>query len=289
MSVKQLELFNSIFQFLILLLQFSLLIIPFIGRKALYDGRNTTKPFLKRFSKRGVYFIILGIVLIFISFSQTKISEELNNIEHRITVKNDSLQNVANKIEILKASYKTTEMLAKYGLKVDTQSNEIVKILKDPNTRKTTNIYGADPELELSEAVVDKNTGNKIFLKFTSLESTSYVIDVKLDILVTVFDTTFFLAKNFKPIAENTTLVRNYSLDMILPIDHFNNPGMIRFYFKFFGSIKKSNGVVKPFEKYYAMDKYDPNGLGHPTSEMLKIIKDVYKNKNYIHLDYGLK
>lgn len=289
MNEKTLESINTIFQGLILLLQFILVIIPFIGTKALYDGRNTTKPFLERFSKKGKFFVSIGVLLIIISFSQTKISEKLNNIKDATTVKNDSLQSIANKTEILEASYKNTELLAKYGLKVDTKSNEIVKILKDPDSRKTTNNYGEDPVLELTEAIIDKETGKKIFLKFTSFESTSYDINVKIDIIATVMDQTFILVKNLSPIAENTTLVKNYSLDNTWPLDHFNILSVNLFYFRFFGSYKKSDGTIKQFEKYYAMDKFDPNGLGHPTSEMLKIIKDVYKNKNYIHLDYGLK
>lgn len=275
MNQSNLEFYNNIFLYLIPIIQAIILLVPFLGSGALYDRRK--KP-LSRFSKRGYTLLVLALILIIVSIKQSQVTNDLNKLSIASAeikmAKRDSINQSKDDMDRLK----TTEMLARYGLKVDTQNNEIVKILKDPTSRKITNNYGEDPVLDLSEAKVD---GKKIFLKFTSYQATSYDINVKIDILGDVNNKTIMLVRDRFVIAENAIIIKNKSLENNWTIDHFIIPSISRFYFKLHGSYKKSNGTKIPIENYYALDKDNGNQIGSPVPAILFLIREAYKDEHY--------
>jgi hypothetical protein len=56
MNEKKLEFYNQLFQYIVPIIQFLILIIPFLGKEALYDGR---RKLIKRFSYRGYSLLFL--------------------------------------------------------------------------------------------------------------------------------------------------------------------------------------------------------------------------------------
>ncbi len=160
---------NILLEYIIPITQFLILLIPFLGSGALYDKR---KKYYRRFSVRGYSLVFLAIFLIICSVKQNEITEELNEIKDKEVSVRDSIN-----------QYRTQELLAKYGLKVDRKNDEIVRILRDSSLSKTTIINGAQPYLNISNIEMKRNgdtLGFKIW--YCSEEAISYNLDVLLDI-----------------------------------------------------------------------------------------------------------
>jgi|GEM_PF-5823148 len=162
---------NIFLEYIIPIIQFFILLIPFLGSGALYDKR---KKYYRRFSIRGYILVLLAIFLIICSVKKHEISEELNKIKDKEISVRDSIN-----------QYRTQELLAKYGLKVDTKNDEIVKILRDSSLRKTTTIYkGNMPYFQINNIEMSVH-GDTLFGKvwYCSKEAVSYSVNVYLDII----------------------------------------------------------------------------------------------------------
>lgn len=276
---NNLEFFNATYQGLILLFQFILVITPFIGSKALYDTRRTTRPKLFRFSTKGWFFMSFGLLLIIISFLQIRISEKITKNEKDRVTRNDSIREIRNKNEILDTGFKTNKMLAQYGLKVDVKNNEIVKILKDPKQRTVTNNYGESPVLEITEIILDKkNDSEKLYITFKSFEGASYGINVKMDMLTDIDNKMCFLAKNLPTLTDDSILPKDKLVYILLGLEKNRIEKFKYIYFKLYGYYKKEDGMKIFVEKYYSYDVMHPEqGLGLPTTVTTEFIKSAYQ------------
>lgn len=125
--------------------------------------------------------VILCIGLSITSFYLNKSSVE--NFESKLFIR-DSI----NKLHIDSVHFKNVELLAKYSLKIDTNSQEVIKILKDSIYRNKTIFNGPDPYfsfykdsalkvVKLSDSLI------KVNAYFTSNYSLSRSINAKLSIV----------------------------------------------------------------------------------------------------------
>ena len=165
------EILNLLLQILVFVVQLLILLIPFFGTKALFDMRYSG---FKRATNRGRLLLGLIALAIICTIFQVITSEKLNQI------KDEKL-----KKEIALNQYRTQELLAKYGLKVDNKNDEIVRILRDTTLKNTTiNNHIIDPYLKIDNIEMTK-TGDTLNFKiwYCSKESTSYDTDVLLDIV----------------------------------------------------------------------------------------------------------
>lgn len=190
--MENLNLFLQIFIFIIQLL---ILLIPFLGTKALFDMRYNG---FKRATKRGRLLLGLIVLAIICAAIQIFTSGKLNQNKDREFKKEISIRDSTNQ-------YNTQELLAKYGLKVDTKNDEIVKILRDSSLRKTTTVYkGNMPYFQINNVEMRAH-GDTLFSKvwYCSKEAASYSVDVYLDITEYDIkkDSFFIVVKNMRDIS----------------------------------------------------------------------------------------
>jgi len=195
------------------------------------------------------------------------VSEEVT----KNAVKRDSL----NQHKVDAAYQKTNEMLAKYGYKVDIKNDEIVKILKDPNQRKTTIINSENPLLDIYKMNYEKDS-KKLLISLTSFDATSYDIDLKLDILGVIENQMFVLGKNAQ-ITHNEIITKGYKLTRDWTINDIRTSKISKYYLILHGNYKKSDGTVFPIERFYSLDpnKNIEEGYLSPDSNIIKDIKHL--------------
>jgi hypothetical protein len=275
MNGSTLDILNSSLQSIIPILQFVLVIFPFMNKKALFDERTTTKPYLLRFSNKGYKFITYGFILVGFTIAQNYIAKELNTLQTQNIEANNSKRDSINQNKIELASLKTGEMLAKYGYKVDTKNEEIVKILRDPNSRKTNIINGENPVLDICEIKIDKETSREIYLAFKSYDATSYDINVKLDLFGVVNNKLYLVGKNFSIIETNSILTKNTQMVNTWKLSRDPIPNTSMYYFKLYGFYKKYDGTIIPIEKYCGYDLNETQIIGYliPSKERIEEMK----------------
>jgi hypothetical protein len=278
MNESTLNILNSTLQSLIPPLQFVLVIFPFMNKKALFDERRITKPYLLRFSNKGYVFIAYGLILVIITITQNHIAKELNILQTKNIEANNSKRDSINQSKIELASLKTGEMLAKYGYKVDTKNEEIVKILRDPNSRKITIVNGENPVLDIYEIKIDKEINTKIYLTFISYAATSYDINIKLDLFAVANNKIYLVGENFPILPANTILTKDMQLINTWKLSRDPLPNTSMYYFKLYGFYKKYDGTIISIEKYCGYDLNGNQTLGYliPSNERIKEMKNTH-------------
>lgn len=272
---------NILFQYIILTIQFFILIIPFLGKAALYDKR---KKILKRFSARGYTLIVLATLLIVSTIIQNQIVDNINRVkdekfQNAITIR-DSINQSKNEGE----AFKTKEMLARYGYKVDSTNKQIVKTLRDSSLRKTTIINGDAPFLTTCDMHVkrDDSTALKIMYSLCSKDAASYNIAIQRDVfalnpkeniysIISVGDFLFLPNTSF-PKEEGVTA----SFDISKP-DMKNRV----YYFRIYGTYYKSDNTPIGIDKFFSYDLIDKQfGFPGPFVELqLRQLLDEHSNK----------
>lgn len=278
MNESTLDILNSSLQSLIPILQFVLVIFPFMNKKALFDERRTTEPYLLRFSNKGYIFIVYGLILVGVTVMQNYIAKELNTIQNKNIEANNSKRDSINQNKIELASIKTGEMLAKYGYKVDSKNEEIVKILRDPNSRKMTIVNGENPVLDIYEIKIDKETSRKIYLTFTSYDATSYDINIKLDLFAVANNKLYLVGGNFPILPANTILTKGMQILNTWKLNRDPMPNTSIYYFKLYGLYKKYDGTIIPIEKYCGYNLNETQTLGYliPSKERIEEMKNTH-------------
>lgn len=273
MEESNLESWDNLLKLILPILQLLILIIPFLGVRPLFDK---SRSYWDRLSKRGYTLCILGIILAILTIKQSQTTNSLDNIKtikaDQKIAKRDSLNQKRNEIE----NFKTKEMLAKYGLQVDSKNNEIVKMLSDPDQRKTTVIYGESPILDIAYVKIDKETSTKFTFTMTSYDASSYDINVKTDVLAATTDRKVILLRKDIDLFQNNTIIKkDQSIDCFTDIKVAKNYQML--YFRFHGVYKKNDGTIIPVDNFTAYDKRDSERpFGFPKNEVILQIKEYY-------------
>jgi hypothetical protein len=276
---SNLESWNNLLKYLLPLLQLLILVIPFLGVRPLFDRSRT---FWDRLSKRGYSLFFLGIILALLTIKQSSVTNDLETLSsvnsEKKSVRRDSINQKRNEYE----SYKTKEMLAKYGLQVDTKNNEIVKILRDPEQRQTTVVYGESPILDIANIKIDKEISSKFIFTVTSYDASSYYIDIKVDVLgVSSPGKLLLLKKDLDLFQSMSVIKKDQSIDCFTDIKIAKDYQML--YFRFCGTYQKHDGTIIPVENYSAYDKREfERPFGYPKKAAIAEIKNYYKT-------FGLK
>lgn len=273
MEESYLQSWDNMLKIILAVLQLLILVIPFFGVRPLFDkSRNRWD----KLSRRGYALCILGSILAVLTVRQSQITNDLDNIKtiqaDKKVAKRDSLNQRRNDIE----NFKTKEMLAKYGLQVDSKNKEIVKMLSDPNQRKTTVVYGESPILDISNIKIDKETSTKFTFTMTSYDASSYDINIKTDVLgVTTNAKLILLKKDIDLFQGNTIIKKDQSIDCFTDIKVAKNYQML--YFRFHGIYEKHDGTIIPVDNFTAYDKRDSERpFGFPKKDVIIEIKDYY-------------
>lgn len=272
---------SLLLQILIPIIQFFILLIPFIGSKALFDKR---RKWYKKFSTRGYILGSLGIVLIFLTIYQNQVTERITSDNqdraNKILAKRDSVYRRENRVENLNV----VKLLASYGFEVKLRNEKIEKILKDSTIRKSTTYNAPDPNLlmETAEIIKDSNNQLKIKFSFTSKDASTYDINAKIDILYLTKHSNkiLYLKRNIKPFIDNYKLAKDYNIYPIITIQKPDFYKSIIFYLT--GNYKKSIGDASKIElsefNLYDPTMEGPNKFGVPGQELLNLIKETIKN-----------
>jgi hypothetical protein len=272
-DLSNLEFYNNLYLYLIPIIQFFILLIPFLGTGALYDGRN---KIFHRFSYRGYSLLFLALILIVITINQSHVTTELNKINSAIAKRDSDIRDSITTKKYLDADYKTKVMLAKYGLKVDAQSDKIVKILKDPDQRKVTIKNGENPFIEIMEMRFDKGVSNVITLNLTSYMSTSYDFCAKIDIIAVIDGRLFLVTKN-ETLTDNLSIPVGYKFIRTWKLDPPNVMDISYLYFHIYGTYKKesSTGSIIPLDKYAGYDFQTPTEYSIPSHDKIAELKKL--------------
>jgi hypothetical protein len=208
MNIQKLELFNFTLQVFILLIQGGILLIPFLGSGTLYDKRRT---FWKKFSTRGYTLLALATLLIIITLEQNEVATKINNTKESINNKNSAKRDSLNQVKNENSDFKTKEMLAKYGLEVNTKNDEIKRILQDSTLRKTVIQNGAEPDFGMTDITMRDSLGQNLFKQtYGSKEAPSYNINFKVDLIVMTNDNKYvYWDKNFQTLASNSVISKD--------------------------------------------------------------------------------
>lgn len=274
MYKSDLEFYNNLFVYLIPILQFFILLIPFLGSDALYDSRNV---FYRRFSFRGYSLLFLGIIVIVLTVRQSQVTSKLNELNNTEAERKSDIRDSITRKTYLDADYKTKVMLAKFGLEVNAQSDKIVKILKDPNQRKVTVKTGENPFIELFDLKFDKVDSKIMSLSLTSYDATSYDVNAKVDIIAVIDDKLLLVRKN-EILTDHLTITKGYKTTKTWKFDPPNVKKISYLYFHIHGTYKKdgASGKIITLEKYVGYDFKDTSsGYPMPSRDKIKELKKV--------------
>lgn len=113
----------------------------------------------------------------------------------------------------------TIEVLAKYGLKVDSAQTRIEKLVKDSANRVTKIYNSEDPDFSMYSIETVKQNRDTLTLKisYSSSDATSYAVNFIVDVLYIDTDNHFrFFEKNYTPLAPNLILNKDKVISMDL-------------------------------------------------------------------------
>jgi len=271
---------------IIALMQLIIAIIPIKGKL------STEKRFPKNFTLRG-YILIISCIITTICTILLFWKSEYDDNESQLILKkelksrdslNDLSISTANKNYVIKldsSGKKTIELLAKYGLKVDSAQHRIEKLVLD-STKIVNKIYNSeDPVFELCNVTVESKTKDSIHFKhfYCSEDATSYSIDFTLDVLCrTSKDEFFYIWKNRRIIQSNSIIKKSKYSSIGMSIPTIPEARHYIFYIK--GTYKKFDGKVIQIDEITTYDfANDPKPhFGPPNAELYKLIKYVIEN-----------
>ncbi|MFT3796485.1 hypothetical protein [Flavobacterium sp.] len=249
---------NFILQVIILIIQFFIVLIPFLGSKALYDRRK--RP-LNRFSFRGYMLLILGILLIICTCLQIKITNKIsfqNEVQlNKKLERRDSINQRENK----KNDIATKEALAKYNLEIQDSLNNaqirIRKIIKD--SAKINVMNGDDPDFGICDIKKIKDTlsSKSVEIKICSNDAASEKITFAIDVIVEVSPGKYqYIGKNVLS-NKNIFVGKNKSMSPEILIPNKITNQLILFHmvgeYTKFGTKKKFN-----LDRLYCFNQYAP-------------------------------
>ena len=141
-------------QIIIPVIQFLILVIPFLGTKALFDNR---RKWYKKFSRRGYFLVCLGMLLIFLTIYQNQVTERISSYNQRIANSVLAKRDSTYRGESRKQNLNVIKLLAKYGFEVGLRNEKIERILKDSTIRKSITVNAPDPNLIMETAQILKD------------------------------------------------------------------------------------------------------------------------------------
>ncbi|MDR6761825.1 hypothetical protein J2Y38_002034 [Flavobacterium sp. 2755] len=275
MPKSNLEFWIDLLTYILPFLQLLILVIPFLGERPLFDLQ---RDFWNIFSKRGYAILFLGALLTYFTIKQSIVTKDLAVIDAQEVKDAEIKRDKYNQAKIDSASQKTNEMLAKYGFKVDSKNEEIVKILQDPNLKKLTIVNGESPLLSITDVIFDKENKNKLTFKIRSFDASSYDLNLRLDIFgLTNNDKDFILlTKDFNLFGTVNIVNKDQSLELYKEFNFIKSYNVL--YFRLHGTYEKYDGTLIPIDNYAMLNKSQNDGkLQIPTLESVNQIK-IYLN-----------
>ena len=264
-------------------MQLFIAIIPING-----DLKNEER-FPKNFTVRGWLLIlccaITTICTIFL-FIKSDSDDDDNKIELQTGLKvRDSVNQLkidkANEeyvIKLDKNNTNTIELLAKYGLKVDSAQLRIAKLVQD-SARVVKKYYNTeDPIFSLCNVTIVSQKNDSISLKhyYCSEDATSYSIDFTLDIFCITTKNEFIeIWKNKRIVQPNTIIKKDKDQNIRMTLPWI--PNAKQYIFNIKGSYKKFDGKIIPLDEITAYDfSKDPKPhFGSPNADLYKLIRMV--------------
>ncbi|MFH6963183.1 hypothetical protein ACHRVK_12360 [Flavobacterium plurextorum] len=271
MIKSNLEFWTDLLTYIIPFLQLLILVIPFLGERPLFD---LTRDFWQIFSKRGYAILILGALLTYFTIKQNIVVKDLAIIEANEVKDAEIKRDRHNQAKIDSTYKKTNEMLAKYGLKVDSKNEEIVKILQDPNLKKLTIVNGESPLLSITDIIFDKENRSKATFKIRSFDASSYDLNLRLDIFGLANNNQDFilLIKDFNLFGTVDIVKKDESVNLYKEFNFVKSYNVL--YFRLHGTYKKYDGTLIPIDNYTMLNKDISDGkLQIPNLESVNQIK----------------
>lgn len=212
----------------------------------------------KRYTSRGKQAIIFGLIVALALFFQDINNRNLSNINDlRLTAEQNS-KNAEIKKGVEKATdtlfYKLSLAFKKQGLQYDTIKNEVIK-LRD--SVRITNNYGASPVLYVEEIkIIDSinfDRNYKVYFKISSLEGSSYKINLSLDIFAMTHKSNFIKLGNITPIFfKGQTIEKDHYLSNELTIS--KDESIYNYYiFRLKGEYFNSDNKKKLIDNFYML------------------------------------
>lgn len=271
------ETLNLFLQIFILVIQACILLIPFLGTKALFDMRHSDK--LEMPTKRGYLLLVLIALAIVCSAIQIFISNTLNEIKDKEFKKEIAIRDSTNQ-------FQTQEMLAKYGYKVDSTNMVIVKAINDSSLKNTYNIYHNNeqqPQLTFDNIIFEKREQDVLSfrLDLASAEATSCNIKVKMEIIAynnTTEKFDFYL-KNEPLITQGDKIIKDEGVSHLYEFKDLNFKDHHSYYFRLLGSYENSNKKRFNVDKIFSYDFRQVSQYGFPNTIFEKKMREFIKNK----------
>jgi hypothetical protein len=260
-------------------MQFLIVIIPLKGKMT--DGRLN----FPHLTKKGKYLVtcciatLIASIWLFIRIDNDENESQQkfeNDLKIELKKANDSYN---SKMDL--SNKNTIEILAKYGLKVDSSQKRIEKLVKD-STNIVTKIYNSeDPDFGMYNIETIKRTTDtlKIKLIFSSNDATSYKVNFKMDIAVIDLKGKLkVILRNFNTLAPNVTMNKNKGLSHEVS---FSNPNYHSIIFRLKGDYYKFDHKRIILDKLYSYEINKPTPtFGIPNNKRFDDIKKVFDNKD---------
>ncbi|WP_433763353.1 hypothetical protein [Flavobacterium ginsenosidimutans] len=273
MKETTLELYSTIFQYVIPVLQFILLIIPFLGSRAMYDKRYSN--LFKRISGRGKVLFVFALILIFCTVGQSILLNKIAVLNAVNAEKNLARRDSLNRKKNEEQNLKVQEMLAKYGFSVDTKNDEIVKILRDPNLRKLTIVNGESPILDISDVSLKDNVFN---FKFVSYDASSYDVNVRIDVFTDNNQNIVLLKKDLNLLGDIKIIKKGFGTTALHTSEYLARYPIL--FFRLLGGYKKYDGTAYTVQNYFIFNRDDNDKkFGQPQQFWVSKIKEYYENR----------
>ncbi|EJL64757.1 hypothetical protein [Flavobacterium sp. CF136] len=259
-------------------MQFLIVILPLKGKMS---DENLRFPHLTGKGKLLVLCCIITLIATVWLYSKVENDENTSRLKFERELKIELKKANDSYTTKIDSSNKTTiEILAKYGLKVDSAQTRIEKLVKD-STNVVTKIYNSeDPEFAMYKIETIKRTADTLKIKifFTSNDATSYKVNFKMDIAILDLKGKLkMLVKDFNMLAPNLTLSKDKTISY--DID-FPKPNYHSIVFRMKGTYYKFDNKKFNLDRLYSyeINKETPT-FGVPSSLRNDEMKAFFQNK----------